>query len=129
MTWFLTFLASTIFRTWPIYAATCGAMLVAEMVYILFGFGAGLIAVGSMAMLLEQVTDVVVMLMLLSIPPELFVAYTNRCAITWRNVGLICAGRRVRYRQLLDPLHARCQSLPRQLGVDLVAERVTHLDE
>jgi len=92
MTWFQSFLSTTVFRTLPIYAATCGAMLVAEMVYILFGFGAGLIAVGSMAMLLEQVTDVVVMLLLLNAPPELYVVYTNRGSVTWRNVALICVG-------------------------------------
>lgn len=92
MTWFRSFIGASVFRTLPIFAAASGAMLVAEMVYILFGFGAGLIAVGSMAMLLEQVTDVVVVLLLLSLPPELYVVCTNRGSVTWRSVGLICAG-------------------------------------
>ena len=53
-------------------------MLLAEAVYVLFGFGAGLIAVGSLAMVMRQVTDVVVLLLLTNLPPELYVVGTER---------------------------------------------------
>jgi len=59
---------------------------------VLFGFGAGLIAVGSLAMVLSDVKDVVVMMMLVNLPPEILVVVTSRQHISWKGVGLACAG-------------------------------------
>jgi uncharacterized membrane protein YfcA len=92
MVWLQRFLATTLFGSLPIYLGSCGALFVAFAVYVMFGFGVGLIAVGAMAMLLEQVTDVVVLLLLLNLPLELLVVYRSRKEITWRGVLLICGG-------------------------------------
>jgi hypothetical protein len=92
MAWLQRFLAATVFGSVPVYLGSCGALFVAFAVYVMFGFGVGLIAVGAMAMLLEQVTDVVVMLLLLNLPLELTVVCRSRKEITWRGVLSICAG-------------------------------------
>lgn len=92
MTWLHRFIGTTVFGSLPVYLATCLVMLVAEGVYVLFGFGAGLIAVGSLAMVMKRLTDVVVMLLLVSVPPELYVVASSRRQIAWRGVALICIG-------------------------------------
>ena len=80
------------FGSWPQYLITCLVLLLAEAIYVLFGFGAGLIAVGALAMVLADVKDVVVMMMLVSLPPELLVVATSHKQISWKGVGLVCAG-------------------------------------
>ena len=82
----------TIFASWPQYLITALVLLVAQTVYVLFGFGAGLIAVGTLAVFLRDLKDVVVMMMLISLPPELLVVVSSRRHISWVGVGLICAG-------------------------------------
>jgi uncharacterized membrane protein YfcA len=67
-------------------------MILAQTVYVLFGFGSGLIAVGLMALFIPAVTDVVVMLLLVSLPAETFVVARARSLIAWRGVILICIG-------------------------------------
>ena len=64
----------------------------AQAVYTLFGFGAGLIAVGGMALFLPDVTDVVVLLLLASVPSELFVVVRSRARIEWRGVATLILG-------------------------------------
>jgi hypothetical protein len=85
-------LARSMFPTLPAYLASALVLLVAEAVYVLFGFGAGLIAVGSLAMLLEHVTDPVVLLLLVNLPPEAYVVRRNWRHIAWRGALLICVG-------------------------------------
>ena len=82
----------TFFTSWPQFLLTCLILLVAQTVYVLFGFGAGLIAVGSLAVVLTDIKDVVVMMMLVSLPPEILVVVTSRGHISWKGVGLVCAG-------------------------------------
>ena len=82
----------TFFTSWPQYLLTCLVLLLAQPIYVLFGFGAGLIAVGSLAMVLSDIKDVVVMMMLVSLPPEILVVITSRKEISWKGVGLACAG-------------------------------------
>ncbi len=67
-------------------------LVVAQAVYVLFGFGAGLIAVGAMALFMPQVTDVVVLLLLVSLPAEISVVSKARKQIAWRGVWQVCAG-------------------------------------
>ena len=67
-------------------------MVVAQAVYVLFGFGAGLIAVGAMALFMPRVTDVVVLLLLVSFPAEISVVSRARKEIAWRGVWWVCAG-------------------------------------
>jgi len=82
----------TLFDSLPVYLATCLIMVIAQAVYVLFGFGAGLIAVGTLALIFPQIQDVVVMLLLVNLPAELYVVITSRRHILWRSVLKIFAG-------------------------------------
>ncbi len=82
----------TCFASWPAFLATCAILIVAEGVYVMFGFGAGLIAVGSLALLLPDLQDVVVLLLLVNVGPETWVVACNRRRIEWRGVGLLLLG-------------------------------------
>jgi uncharacterized protein len=82
-----------IFGSWGQFAAVCAVILVAQAIYVLFGFGAGLIAVGALAALLPSLTDVVVLLLIVSCPVELAVVASSwREGVSWRGVALVCAG-------------------------------------
>lgn len=80
------------FRSWQEVALTCIALGVSQAVYVLFGFGAGLIAVGTLAMFLPSLHDVVVIILLVSFPAELFVVASSWKEIRWRGVAVILAG-------------------------------------
>ncbi len=80
------------FQSLPQFLAACLALAVAEAVYVLLGFGAGLIAVGSLALLMPEVRDVVVLLFLVNLPAELYVVTTSWRKIAWRGVLVIFAG-------------------------------------
>ena len=82
----------TVFETWPQLVGGCFAVAVAQAVYVLFGFGAGLIAVGTMALFMPHVTDVVVLLALVSLPAEISVVSKARREIAWRGVWMVCLG-------------------------------------
>lgn len=85
-------LPPTIFQGLPQYLAACLVLALAQGVYVLFGFGAGLIAVGLLALFIPAIKDIVVVLLLLNLPAELFVVGTARGAIRWRPVLAIGAG-------------------------------------
>lgn len=82
----------TVFDTLPQFAAACLALAVAEAVYVLLGFGAGLIAVGSLALLMPEVRDVVVILLLVNLPAELYVVGTSWRNVAWRSIVVIFLG-------------------------------------
>ena len=92
MTWLRQLVAGSVFGSLPVLAAAGATMLVAEAVYVLFGFGAGLIAVGTLATVMPRLTDVVVLLLLVNLPVELSVVARSRREVRWRGVLLICAG-------------------------------------
>ncbi len=77
---------STIFASPLQYAVTCLVLLVAQLVYVLFGFGSGLIAVGSLALLFPELKDVVVLLLLVNLPAELAVSWRCRREVRWRPI-------------------------------------------
>ncbi len=85
-------LSSTVFPSLDILVLVCLALIAAQLVYVAFGFGAGLIAVGTLALVLPNVQDVVVMLLLVSLPVEIYVVYQSRKVVQWRGVALICVG-------------------------------------
>jgi hypothetical protein len=58
----------------------------------MLGFGAGLIAVGGLALLLPELTDVVVLLLLVNLPAELWVVWSSRRDIVWRGVLVLFVG-------------------------------------
>ena len=81
-----------IFTSWWIYALTFLVIMVAQMVYVVFGFGSGLIAVGTLALVFPEIRDVVVVLLLVVLPAELGVAISSWRSIRWREAGGLLAG-------------------------------------
>ncbi len=82
----------TVFTSLPQFLLTCVILTAAEAVYVTLGFGAGLIAVGGLALLLPELRDVVVLLLLVNLPAELWVVWTSRRDIAWRGVFVLFAG-------------------------------------
>ena len=82
----------TIFESIPQFVVVCLILAVAEMVYVLLGFGAGLIAVGTMALLVPELMDAVVLLLLVNLPAELYVVRSSWQKISWRGVMVIFIG-------------------------------------
>ncbi len=66
--------------------------MTAEAVAVSFGFGAGLIAVGILAMVLPSVQDVVVLLTLGCMLPELVVLLKTLRFVSWRAAAAMLAG-------------------------------------
>jgi len=83
---------TTIFSSLPEYLIASLIIALAQAVYVLFGFGAGLIAVGGLALVFPEIQDVVVLLLLVNLPAELFVVSRNLGVISWRGVLRICIG-------------------------------------
>jgi uncharacterized membrane protein YfcA len=82
----------TVFTSLPQLLLTCLVLMVAESVYVTLGFGAGLISVGGLALLLPELRDVVVLLLLVNLPAELWVVWTSRRDIVWRGVLVLFTG-------------------------------------
>ena len=82
----------TIFAAWPQLAIACVVLALAQCVYVLFGFGAGLITVGTLALVFPEIQDVVVLLMLVSLPAEVFVVVKSFKHINWRGVAWLLLG-------------------------------------
>ena len=82
----------TIFDSLPQFLIVCLILALAEAVYVLLGFGAGLIAVGTMALLLPELKDAVVLLLLVNLPAELWVVRSSWQRISWRGVLVIFSG-------------------------------------
>ena len=82
----------TIFATPLEFAVTCLVLLAAQVVYVLFGFGSGLIAVGTLALVFPEFKDVVVLLLLVNLPAELWVCGQSRRHIRWRPIAVLGTG-------------------------------------
>ncbi|MBK8167036.1 MAG: sulfite exporter TauE/SafE family protein [bacterium] len=82
----------TIFTSLPQYLLTSLVLVVAQVIYVLFGFGSGLTAVGSLALLFPEIKDVVVLLLLVNLPAEVLVAWGTRHALRWRSLLGLGAG-------------------------------------
>lgn len=85
-------LEHTFFTTPAELLITAAVLLLAEAVKVLLGFGAGLVAVGLLALVLADIQDAVVVLLLLTLPGEVFVVWSSRRLIAWRQVVLVCVG-------------------------------------
>jgi uncharacterized membrane protein YfcA len=83
---------ATIFDSLPQFLIVCLILVAAETVYVLLGFGAGLIAVGAMALLLPELQDAVVLLLLVNLPAELYVVRSSWRRVSWRSVLVIFVG-------------------------------------
>lgn len=86
--------ADTVFQSAFAFAATCAVLALAQVVYVLLGFGSGLIAVGCLALVLTDIRDVVVVLLLVNVPAELYIVWNaiKDKSISWRGVLALCAG-------------------------------------
>lgn len=83
----------TLFPDLPAYLLTCVVLVVAQLVYVLMGFGSGLITVGLLALLLpRQIQDVVVLQLLVNLPAELLVVWKSRTEIRWQPILRLGAG-------------------------------------
>lgn len=81
-----------VFSSWPEFLAACFVLALAEGVYVLFGFGAGLIAIGLLALILPYLSDVVVLLLLVNLPIECWVVWKNRNHIQWTRTLFVGVG-------------------------------------
>jgi uncharacterized membrane protein YfcA len=80
-----------VFDSLPQFLAACAALFVAELVYVTLGFGAGLIAVGTLVLVLSGVRDAVVILMLVNLPVEIWVVANSWREIAWRGLSKMAA--------------------------------------
>ena len=74
------------------FLAACGVIFLCNLVYVLLGFGAGMLAVGMLAALFPDIRDVVVILLVLVFPAEGWIVARSREHIRWKGVGLILVG-------------------------------------
>lgn len=81
----------TVFDSVAQYSIVCAVLVAAQAVYVLLGFGAGLIAVGALALVMPEIRDVVVVLLLVNLPAELFVVWRSRRLVAWRGILVIFA--------------------------------------
>lgn len=82
----------TIFSGPVQYALTCAVLVLAQIVYVLFGFGSGLVALGLLALLFADIRDPVVLLLLVNLPAEVMISWRARHQVRWRPIVLLGAG-------------------------------------
>ncbi len=82
----------TVFASFGHLIAACAVLVVAQIVYVTLGFGAGLVAVGGLSLVLPEVRDAVVLLLLVNLPAELWVVATSWRRIRWRGVAFVVVG-------------------------------------
>ena len=82
----------TIFDGTGVFLAACAVVFLCDLVYVLLGFGAGMLAVGMLAAILPELRDVVVILLVLVFPVEGWVVARARQEIRWKGVGAILFG-------------------------------------
>jgi len=87
-----TLLANGVYPTLAAYLLCAASMLCAQAVYMGLGFGAGLVAIGSLALVLTRTADAVVLLILTSLPLELYVVWRTRRHVAWAGVLRIAVG-------------------------------------
>lgn len=82
----------TVFDSAPQFVLACGVVLVAQAVYVLFGFGSGLIAIAGLTLVGLDLRDAVVLVLLINIPAEIRIVTRSRRAIEWHGVFWIALG-------------------------------------
>lgn len=81
----------TVFDSWTTLALAGVVLFFAEVIYVSLGFGAGLIAVGTLAFVLP-VRDVVVLLLCVTLPAELWVLYRHRHDLGLKRLSFVAGG-------------------------------------
>lgn len=82
----------TIFSGLLQYGLTCAVLVLAQMVYVLLGFGSGLLALGLLALLFTDIKDPVVLLLLVNLPAEVMVSWRARREVRWRPIAMLGVG-------------------------------------
>ncbi|MBE0564428.1 MAG: sulfite exporter TauE/SafE family protein [Krumholzibacteria bacterium] len=74
------------------YALTCAVLVLAQIVYVLFGFGSGLVALGLLALLFPDIKDPVVVLLLVNLPAEVLLSWRARREVRWKPIAILGVG-------------------------------------
>jgi len=85
-------LEATFFGSYPELILAGLIILIAQTIYVLFGFGLGLIAVGLLALFIQPVTNIVVLILFIALPAEIFVLFKSWRKISWRGIMVIICG-------------------------------------
>jgi uncharacterized membrane protein YfcA len=86
------FLEATFFSSYSQMLLACLVVLFAQTIYMLFGFGLGLVGVGLLAMFISPLPNVVVLLLFVALPAEIFVLCKSWRDISWRGIIMIICG-------------------------------------
>ena len=70
----------------------CAVIVLAQAIYVMLGFGAGLVALGFLVLARLDVPDVVIVLLLVSLPSEGFVMAASWRDIAWSQALRVCVG-------------------------------------
>lgn len=85
-------LAATVFESPAQLAVTLAVLFVAQLVYALYGFGSGLTALGALALVFDDVPELVAFLLLVSLPTELVIVFRDHVHISFRDSGVLLGG-------------------------------------
>ena len=82
-------LEATFFSSYSQLALAGLVVLFAQTIYVVFGFGLGLIGVGLLAMFINPLTNVVVLLLFIALPAEIYVLCKSWKHISWQGIFMI----------------------------------------
>ena len=85
-------LDATFFSSYPQLLLAGLIVLIAQTIYVLFGFGLGLVAVGLLALFIQPVTNIVVLILFVAFPAEVYVLFKSWKKISWRGIIAIIGG-------------------------------------
>jgi uncharacterized membrane protein YfcA len=85
-------LDASIFSSYSQWLLTGLILFLAQTIYVLFGFGLGLIAVGILALFIQPLTHVIVILLFVALPAEAYVIFTSWRKIEWKGLSILAAG-------------------------------------
>jgi uncharacterized membrane protein YfcA len=85
-------LEATFFSSHSQWILACLIILMAQTFNVLFGFGLGLFSIGLLAMFIEPVTNIIVLLLFIALPAEIYVVYKSWKIISWRGIIIIACG-------------------------------------
>ena len=85
-------LETTIFSTYSQWLLAGLILFLAQAIYVLFGFGLGLIAVGLLALFIQPLTHVIVILLFVALPAEAYVIFKSWKKIEWKGLFILAAG-------------------------------------
>jgi uncharacterized protein len=85
-------LEATFFSSYSQLILACLIILIAQTIYVIFGFGLGLIAVGLLALFIQPITHVIVLILFIGLPAEIYVVYKSWKSLSWRGIFIIGSG-------------------------------------